>query len=350
MYGEHLSDIVEENDDNLTRNLTPSQKYERALDERFRALMNDMESLFQGSFGLGSNLEKFLLDPPSVIDTKSNLCLLIDPELLSLPWESLSLIDQTFNGLTCRDFSFHLLNHRLNAVSINGGAVVSGGGFKLLIDPWGEDNQLASKSAAERMNLKEFWNGTLQSIRGPTVSTMKWRLLRESNGLLSAEDFALSFDASSATIASHTKNHALLINCFGRLGSIWSPKLIATMDLAKVGLLVCWEGGHCETSFRRQNSTDVLKSRYELELEDGVILCALLSLAGVSTIVSTMWTSPIRFQHRFAQSFLKTFTDPKKDKIITAVNAVTSDGTKLKRWIKYSRVLYGLGTTTYSDG
>lgn len=353
VYGEHMSDTYDEMEEEVPRQLNPSQKYERALDERFRAIMQDFETLFQEILGVDSSLSRFFQETSKSVDTKPSLCLMVDSNLQFLPWEGINLLDQTFNGHICRDFSFHLMHHRLNTNLSNGGAVINGPGIKLLIDPWGEDNQIENNSgnlnSLERRNFKEFWTSTLQAIRSPSVTTSKWQHLRDSNGLLSGEDFSLSFDASSNIAASHGKSHALIVNCFGRFGSILSPKLIASMDVGKLSFVACLEGGHCENSFRRQNSTDVLKGRDELELEESINICALLSLAGTSTLSTSLWPSPIKFQHRFAAHMLKALTDPKKEKVLSCVNSHSVDGIKLKRWIKYSKVLYGIGTLTYSD-
>jgi hypothetical protein len=349
VYGEHLSDVNEDAEESTSRHLLPSQKYERALEERFRAIVQDFEHLFQELLGRDSKYERYLVENLIQTTDKPTLNLMVSPALQMLPWESLILLDEKFEGKVCRDFSFHLMCHRLQHNISNSGNIVSGPGIKLLVDPWKEDNQLdSSANTHERSNLTEFWRSAMQTVRSPTTTTSKWQNLREVKGVLSAEDFTLSFDSSGAIVANHNKNHTLLVNCFGRLGSIFPPKLIASMNLPKLGLIAFWEGAHCENSFRRQNSTDILKTKDELELEEGIHMCVLLSLAGASTLVTTLWPSPIKFQHRFAQSMLKSFTDPKKERIVSSVANVT-EGVKLKKWIKFSKVVYGIGAMVYSD-
>ena len=75
--------------------------------------------------------------------------LLVDPSLQSLPWEGASFLEAYFGGKVSRDFSVHMLGHRLS--SLQGPAVYSGSGnerglvvtapnMKVLTDPLYDDN------------------------------------------------------------------------------------------------------------------------------------------------------------------------------------------------------------------
>jgi len=80
---------------------------------------------------------------------------------------------------------------------------------------------------------------------------------------------------------------------------------------------------HNEASFRRQNSSDVLKSTREVEVEQASVLTtALLSLAGVPSLAMTQWSVPISTQQRVLQRMCREWTNP------AAATTVGGAGTK----------------------
>lgn len=229
-----------------------------------------------------------------------------------------------------------------------GGNIVSGPGIKLVVDPLHEDTQVTSPASPdERRNLREFWASSLQSLNRSTATTSKWTSLRTKEGFLSSEDF-LTLDASSMAIEPAVKSYSLLVNVFGRFATFMPPQQIATMSLERLMFVLCLDNAHCERSFRRQNSDDVLKNREELELEGNVRMAALLSLAGCGCVVTTTWSSPLKFHHHFASSVLQNFTDGKKEKLLTCIKSVV-DSSKIKRFVQYSNVCFGISALTYSD-
>lgn len=352
VYGEHLPEVEETKIDKDGRQqLTTAQKAERAFEERFRAILNDLETLFGKLFGENSRLATFIHEVmQSSPETKFSAMMFMDPNLQILPWESMNVLSG-FKGRVGRDFSIHMLHHRSQLATT--APIVSAPSIKHIVDPFGEDNQTDNKPAnseiQERKNLKSFWSGLTKAI--PSAS--KWAPLRDGQGILSAEDFVLGLEQSSAALPASAKNVNLVVHCFGRLGSTLLPSQIATMNLSRIQYLFCADGGHCETSFRRQNSTDVLKAPADLELESNISLCALLSLSGVSAISMTAWSIPINAQHRLLEQFWKNFTNGKKERL----NAIVADAFEVeganpvavKKWIKGARIHVGVSNFTYTD-
>ena len=100
------------------------RKAERALEEKLRALVADMESLLAPLLGPTSRVHGLLQvltmgaegAAPVLKEGSSSLLMLIDPTLQQLPWEALQ-ITVPFSGRVSRDFSLHMTHHRLQTLT-----------------------------------------------------------------------------------------------------------------------------------------------------------------------------------------------------------------------------------------
>jgi hypothetical protein len=116
---------------------------------------------------------------PGVLkEANASLQLLLDPTLQSLPWEA-TQIAGLFNGRVCRDFSLHMLGHRLQTLTpTTAGApaatavaapmvTVTASALKYIVDPMQEDTFVGARMPGlERDSLTE----AVQSlISGSTV-------------------------------------------------------------------------------------------------------------------------------------------------------------------------------------
>jgi hypothetical protein len=366
-------------------------KAERALDERLRALVSDMENIFNPLLGSSSKAYTFIRDFITKAKTtnpavaKWNLVMLLDNTLQSLPFEALPVAEEFFHSSSSRDFSLHMIGHRVNtllSLSSNNPAVaggITGASVKYVIDPLNEDNGV-KLGGKERKSVSEAFHATLQAI--PPAAAAKWTKLRNGNGLLSLEDFLLNIDNTNSKGGVGQGFSNLLVYTLGRFGSILSPKDIATLNLEKVQFFFNLDSNFNDLSYRRQNSYDVLKNISDIEFENNLQMSILLSLAGVNCMVSNMWSIPIISQNRFFLSFWKNFTTPgKKEKVYLTIGTTELDlnppanpaaggktskppkaptipvdagasvtgGIKMKKWIQYSRVLYGVPSLSYSD-
>jgi hypothetical protein len=172
------------------------RKAERALDEKLRALVEDMERMLGPLFGESSRLAKFVqtwVAGNPQFSALSSMVLLVDPALQSLPWEALQLA-APFKGRVSRDFSLHMLHHRLcgltlpvlpltttttaatttaaaaapaapAAINPEAPVVVKASAFRYLVDPLRED-QASRTQGLERPSLAE----TLSAVIAGTAT------------------------------------------------------------------------------------------------------------------------------------------------------------------------------------
>jgi hypothetical protein len=122
---------------------------------------------------------------PGVLkEANASLQLLLDPTLQSLPWEA-TQIAGLFNGRVCRDFSLHMLGHRLQALIPTTAAAapavaapvvtVTASALKYIVDPMQEDTFVGARMPGlERDSLTE----AVQSLISGSTVPGTWQLLR----------------------------------------------------------------------------------------------------------------------------------------------------------------------------
>ena len=316
-------------------------KSERALEERLRALISDMEQVLFPIFGEGAEFREFLksLSPN---DASLSLMTIIDSSLQELPWEGLSVCS-LFGGQVCRDFSLHMFGHRLASFDSR---VCDASGFKTVFDPFGDD--VGSKlEGFERESIRD---NIKQLVADGAAGATKWMGVNRGKGQLTLQDWVSSVQTSDA-------KKSLFIYAPGRLGSLLSPIDAATMDFRKVLLLMCVDQGHNDASFRRQNSLDNTKTLRDISSENPLKISANVSLAGSGSIVIQAWATTLSSQKRLVSRFWAAFSKAKKNSIISLANAsglgllANDDPLKnagVKPWIYLSRLSFGL-SVTYND-
>jgi len=319
-------------------------KSERALEERLRALLSDMEQILASIFGEGTEFREFV---KSLLPDDDHLILqtLIDPCLQDLPWEGLDVCS-LFGGQVCRDFSLHMLGHRLNAFESR---VCDASSLKTVFDPFGDD----TGSKLEGYEREAIGDVVKHLKAEGAAGAAKWTSVNKGSGQLSAADWTSTIE----TPAADTKKLSLFVYTPGRLGSLLSPIDVATLDFRKVLFLACTDQGLNDASFRRQNSLDNIKTSRDIALEAPLKLFANISLAGCGSIVLPSWATTLSSQRRSVLRFWKFFTKEKKGSVTALSNAnglgVLADDdqlktTGLKPWIYLSRVSFGL-SVTYND-
>lgn len=156
------------------------RKAERALEEKLRALVADLETLLSPLMGPGSKAFSLLqsllgVNTPNntgvLKDVYPSLMLLVDPTLQSLPWEALQL-PGLFNGRVCRDFSLHMMHHRMQTLTpapaagapaaapaagaAPGTVSVTAAGLKYIVDPLAEDEYTGTRmQGLERASITQ---------------------------------------------------------------------------------------------------------------------------------------------------------------------------------------------------
>ena len=315
-------------------------KHERALEERMRALLSDMEQILAPALGEGAEFHTFLknLSPD---DENLSLMLFVDPSLQDLPFEGLGFC-KLFGGQVGRDFSLHLFGHRLDKFDQ---AIVNASTIKTVLDPY-QDDAGSKLDGFERESILQVVNQLQDGVAG----FAKWSPLLSGQGMLSAQDWIsqIEFAANASSI---------FVFAPGRLGNLLSPNDIATLNFENTLLLVCSDQGLNDASFRRQNSLDNAKTVTDVLRETPIKIMANLSLGGCGSIVGATWATTLTSQGRAVQRFWNSFTKHGKTTIgatayASGLSTLAEDdalhGQSVKPWISLSRVTYGL-PVKYND-
>lgn len=147
------------------------RKAERALEEKLRALVADLETLLSPLLGPASRVQALTEAltvgangvAPVLKEGSASLLMLVDPSLQNLPWEALHLAD-AFHGRVSRDFSLFMTHHRLQTLTAPATGVVpapatavpaapvgtsaisvSASGLRYIVDPLREDEYAGSR-------------------------------------------------------------------------------------------------------------------------------------------------------------------------------------------------------------
>jgi hypothetical protein len=326
------------------------------------------------------------LDPKvAPVSTNPSLVLFVDVTLQSLPWEALQLM-ALFEGCTSRDFSLHMFQHRLQALTTTPladppalvsapavGLSVPSTGVRYIVDPLQEDPGNKSEDMA-RESMTQTLNGFL--ARPDVVGGgAKWLKVRDRSGVASLQDWTLAVDLASQKSPQAV---ALLAYTLGRVGSLLSPAEIVAMNLERLSLFVSVDLGHSDSSYRRQNSVDVLKRPREIESEQPLVVAAVMALSGTGSQLIHLWSTPFPAQIRLLSIFWRSFTVGRRgDRVVYSLADANNNNTSfpqgaapaapavavavggtdtgspspppVKKWVRLSRVLYGLPHITYTD-
>ena len=408
-------------------------KTERALEERLRALLADLEGVLAPLLAPESRVGSLLrAEAESGAGACAGAMLLLDPALQALPLDGLAALEP-FQGRVARDFSVHMLGHRVTsfipaaapppATGAKGApppassATVTSTKMQCVVDPYGDDAGSAIEGL-ERQSIDGVYAGICASVPGGA----KWSILYQGKGTLSAQDWLLAttppavpVDPKNPAGAGKRPPVGLMVYSTGRLGSMISPVELAALDLEAVLMLLCVDQGMTDNAYRRQNVLDNVKSPAEVMLESPLALHALGewgswallwppilpsirrflsfftpttchnpgihtihytnpnpattllnalytgSLGGIGCTVFQRWASTLASQKRFMGLFWAAL-GPQKTSALQAMAAASlslcrgggqaapaEDPPKLKPWVRLSRVLYGIPTTTYVD-
>lgn len=326
---------------------TVAQKAERALEERMRALLEDLEMIVSPLLGPQTVLGNALLSLPSAQSpNQQQLFLVVDSFLQTLPWEGLAIFDKESLAI-CREFSIHFLHHRLAAnSSLSPSSTISAASVKYVADPWQDEE----KSTVAVKSIGQCLKSLLAGQQGGGLpGGSKWSLLKSpENGLLCAEDFLLAFQSSSVAGSSSKVPLALLSFSLGRLGSLLSASDISPANLGSLAVFIMLDSSHNDISYRRQVSLDVLKSPQDMELEAPLFMAALLSLAGAGCLVQQMWSTPYPSQRRWVATALPGWTKEGQS-LGAALKRTGYSPLPVKKWIRLATVVTGLGGQFYQE-
>lgn len=322
------------------------RKFENSIEERLRGLLHDIEDMFAPLIGPGSNLDIFMKDVQSASTpaVSYSLQLLLDPSLQSLPWEGLAFMKQHFNNRVSRDFSIHLFGHRLTTVAQT--PVVSSSTVKTVIDPYGDDDGNRTEGYQ-----RDGIHHTMQTLTSSMAAGgAKWSSLGKKNG---KEGMSLYDWMENVAVPRTPKPSSWLVYVPGRFGSFLNPKNLAIMNLEDVNLLFCSDMGLNDSSFRRQNTMDNVKTGSEIDCENPLKMAGYASLAGTSSLVFNLWSTTFTSQRRFVTAFWDKYT--KSGSSLSECIADTRsaghdpDGKNLKLWVKLAKLHIGIPSLKYQD-
>jgi hypothetical protein len=362
LSGDKLSatDDLEDNNNNnnnnnnttstTTSSFTVPQKMERALDERFRAIVSDLDLLVSQILGDGSKFYAFvteqLLFPVSAMtNTPWVVQCYFDARLQQLPWEATSALSRVFAGRMTRDFSVAMLGQRIQTIlsqQTNTAEVVCpASSLRYLCDVFDEDT--AGCKTSGREPVSRVLAQLTTSIPGGT----KWQKLRSKAGQVSVEDFYSQFDVCGSIIGStnnnnnnnnnnnpnsvaantnskgskdkdkdansnnsNNNNSTVVAMCLGRVSSLLSASDLAQrLSLSKLRCLLLFDKCHNETSYRRQISEDVLRQSHRLDYEqDVMVTAALCALSGTSCVAMHLWSTPLFTMQRHLSQTMTTWS------------------------------------------
>ncbi|TMW62787.1 hypothetical protein Poli38472_005405 [Pythium oligandrum] len=319
------------------------------LEAQFNQIVTGMHEFF------GSLFDHSALASVLQADTQGNtIALLVDRALEFLPLGALTALERA--DAVTRDFSIHMLHHRLNALKAH---TFRREDMRYMADPWHEDIGLTDQTIATMMQ---------QLTKKPGAPLAAWKDAVDHGQVPTTTDW----------------QQALLTRRFGGLcyvgptrvlGSFVSLSSLAGMNLANACyVLLLLDRAENTTSARRQSKLDGEKAAWELALEEDPYACALLSsLCGVNAIVLNQWTTTFNSTRRLANSLLsglgrgqsiakalRRYPDgtvptlprsPKrKSSFKGQVGASEKPTYRLKNRVRFNTVMYGLGHMSFGQG
>lgn len=127
--------------------------------------------------------------------------------------------------------------------------------------------------------------GTGIMASSPSICLEDW-VIASAHDALSSSFSSPSSSSSSASSSSATSAFgAVLVYSPGRMSALLRPKDVVLLNLQQFALFFIADLGLNDASARRQNSSDNLKRAEEHSLESPMAYAALLSLAGVGSLV-----------------------------------------------------------------
>jgi len=313
--------------------------------------------LFLPLLGEGSVIRRAL--SAHAATESASLILAVDNQLDDLPWEGLSAFS-CYRGHVVRDFSAHVTGHRL----VGDMLTVQGDTVRIVADPFGDDSG-NTMAGSERVSLAKHVGELCTAVPGGSG----WQPLTAgpTPGSLCLHDWVtLGSGGSSEELRS------VFVQTPGKLGGILSPRELGVLDLSRVVLFAAVDQGYNDSSYRRQNTGDNVKTQAEILSEQSSRMSVLLTLAGTRVIVQQSWAGTFMAQQRFSKIL---WTQLGAGSDVCAAAAAASVPTEdeaptpepqegegegegapsapprpsLKRWVALSRSVIGAGFVGYAE-
>lgn len=249
-----------------------------AQEKEMNAIISETADLLQNLFShptMQSELKNEIAGNPLVI--------LADRELSCLPLESLIALEGAES--IARDFSIHMLYHRISAVKTQ---PVRRDEVRMIVDPHKDDTDGVNTEAIIKQHCKT------------ANSSLPWKDAVEHGQVPSVTDWL-------SALSSRRGGSLVYLGPNRVVGSSLPLNRLAGMN---VGLtchaLLLLDQAENIASSRRQSKWDNDKAAWELEFEEDPYLRALLlSLVGVNTLVMNQWATTFSANRRVANGLLQ---------------------------------------------
>ncbi|CAI7993288.1 Cilia- and flagella-associated protein 46, partial [Geodia barretti] len=228
-------------------------------------------------------------------DQGLTVVLLADFDLLQLPLEAMSLLQSQCVKSVSRDFSLQMQYHRIQKFLVEDEAVSATKkgkfqlqpsflqsnitNFKYILDPRcelsndsGNEGQQPAYKIMSQINafpkITSKWTGHRGTTPEQAMSSSQWYpIVEQCSGFL--------FLGSE------------------RLAAHFPPGQLASLSMQDCSIAIVMDHMHTLKSSLTQSKLDLHKSKEEIEAEQSLQTAALLSLAGVSCLLSRQWSSTV---------------------------------------------------------
>ncbi|KAJ0410468.1 hypothetical protein P43SY_002800 [Pythium insidiosum] len=316
-----------------------------ALENEFSSIVRGMNEFFSPLWDHSVLSSALQAELPG-----NHLVLLVDRALEFLPLGALAPLGSA--DAISRDFSLHMLHHRLAAVKAQ---PLRRDDIRVAIDPRHDDAGLGDQTLTTI---------GAQMFKKPGAPLAAWRDLVEHGQPPTPTDWQLA-------VMGRRAGGVCYVGPSRVIGSMLPLPTLAAMNLsASCYVLLLLDRAENAGTARRQSKIDSDKPRWQLELENDPYVCALLcSLCGVNALVMNQWTSTFHSARRLANAVLggisrgqsiaravRRYPDsvapitpgaaassvPRK----ASAAAVEAVKPRLKNSIRFNTVVFGLGHVT----
>lgn len=328
-------------------------------DQLFADVCMHMESLFGDLLtdaGISRMLAHASTPAPASKEDPKDIVLILDTSLAQFPIEALVALNKA-KGAISRDFSVHMLHHRLTSCPPQGEPVIENSRMAYICDPLQENaghtpkqmpagslppSRPGSKAGGQRPST------ALPSGRKPCIEAVK--TLKGNRGLKADAWQGICGDDHQPvelewqqllTSRGQGVGGGFLYTGPGRCLSHCSPESLAPLNLEGCSAVILLDGSHNDTSYRRQSKADAKKIPQRLELERAHQSAALFSLCGALSIVTTDLAIGFYANQLALKQIFEEWTLDDKATLGKAVRQRWSNPS-VKPRVKYATVMYGL--------
>ena len=296
--------------------------------------------------------------------------LLPDWRIADLPLEGMKMfqalkVDNVIGSKPCigRDFSIHMIGHRLNSYALLGGQA-SMANSTFIVDPLLEDNPKKEDEEKTDKNIDT------KDVEMPLGITQTFSMVKEGNwnGLVGNQHVP-SVSEWQQTLIKSANNGMFLFYGLGSPLSYFSPSKLIGLRLNGCNTALLLGNAANDGSYRRQGKLDNQKVPEMISLERPREVAALMSICGVNSVVINSWSTSMHANRRLLVQFMPELKSgksisgalhgilrgyamkPKKPRDAKLIQKYEQElaafKPALKSRVRYNTVIYGLPQITF---